>query len=531
MAYELSSTFAGDDASILERAPGAPGKRALTDGLAPAAGHAGGTAAEPGALPVGMTFFDGGPYEWIVEADGSFRCIGDPPGAKAKSKGARIRKPSEVWDTLYAIARTQVAAPTPAVPAAPAVPATPPVPANDQRAEGAPAERSLLDELLAPFIPRPVAKLIDVGAKLLERGYHAFADDDAPEAQRPAAPDPFAAHVEPEGARAPQKAETAPAPEVGGEAKGVTGLSQFVWCGYDGRDLKADEVVNAINVIHKAYGFYPAAKLFAADDDTPAATRAKDGNEGYFWFRADGTPAWNGKKQNGGTQYIAAPIDFSEHVNNLMIYLATNPPGQRPKFRKPFYSVWVFGDGTGKGEWTEVPEDVRNLDVMNLPSVKSCMVTARVMMARANLTPMPAVADGVTDIAAEGIVDGKFHVTVDKERAKKMKAYLEFETSRGRPVMTGITKHKGKGNNDGFTDHWIVISGCPSDGVFTFFDPAEATSKQARDDKSNELHWDEATGAITGHGYTVAWARANQESHAEWLAHWAKLSGAATSTP
>jgi hypothetical protein len=76
-----------------------------------------------------------------------------------------------------------------------------------------------------------------------------------------------------------------------------------------------------------------------------------------------------------------------------------------------------------------------------------------------------------------------------------------------------------------------VINASLGDGVYTYLDPAKSTSKQARDAESNRLLWDESTGAITGHGYTVAWLRPNQESHAEWLAHWAKLSGAATSTP
>src|SRR5262249_41265958 len=126
--------------------------------------------------------------------------------------------------------------------------------------------------------------------------------------------------------REPAHAESA-APVTPASAE-IPAMSQFRWYSYAGRVLDIDEVLDAAKTIASNYGFGGSPEKV-----TEPANEVKklNGNHGYYWFKADGTPAWNGKY---GTQYVAFVIgdgETSSKVNPLVNYLSAKPPGDRPE--------------------------------------------------------------------------------------------------------------------------------------------------------------------------------------------------------
>ncbi|MBZ0237406.1 MAG: hypothetical protein K8M05_34125, partial [Deltaproteobacteria bacterium] len=318
-------------------------------------------------------------------------------------------------------------------------------------------------------------------------------------------------------------------------------LSQFRWYGSGGVELNVTDVFAAAQLINSELGLGGTVEHATA----PAADKkAKNPNQGYFWYTAEGKACWDGK--NGGTQYVTFTIDsYGKKANPLSAWLADNPPGQRP-------AELVYD-----GKPHQASAALQNLGSRNIPGGMACFATSQSMMAQAGVH---AVGNGddaeIRDIVTsetyreytqeeldkytskDGVLDeAKLKekvrrkitaVTVDATKAEKARAYVDFETENGRPVFVGITYTDRNCNSDGDTDHWVVINAKAGAGQYTFFDPGSGSTEGVAS-SGNQFAWDgeklhkPQEGAYV---YVVSCIRPNQESLADWSAHWAQLQAA-----
>jgi hypothetical protein len=259
--------------------------------------------------------------------------------------------------------------------------------------------------------PRPGAGIggaIDRGVAAITNATHAIAD---------------AIHHETGGAHegtttpAPAAAQSAHAPAAPSSGAGIPAMSQYHWYGYDGRPLNVDEVLAAATAISSAYGFGGSPEKVTEPSDE---AKKLDGNQGYFWFKADGTPAENSER---GTQYVTfvtTGLDALPNVNPLVNYLSSKPPGDRPATSaQPI------------AKKTDVPEAIQSLDLRNIPGLYSCFATSASMMA-----PAGVHAVGSTDAAGIKIVTGEkaddndnLEVTCDAAASRRAR---RISTSRPR---------------------------------------------------------------------------------------------------
>jgi len=97
----------------------------------------------------------------------------------------------------------------------------------------------------------------------------------------------------------------------------------------------------------------------------------------------------------------------------------------------------------------------------------------------------------------------------------------QLPTKRGLPIIVGVDYKNGSCNNDGVTDHWIVIVGknvtTGNDGnmvvQYQYYDPATAFSD--RGTSSNNTLTLQKDGTLegtfsNGHDYTVSCVRPNK---------------------
>src|SRR5262249_31547870 len=145
-----------------------------------------------------------------------------------------------------------------------------------------------------------------------------------PVAPTPVAPTPVAPTPVAPTPAAPAATPTA-APIAGAANHEIKPMSQFVWYGWGQRELHVAEVGAAAKVIRDAFGMCTAEDVVTPAKDAPILTQDLNPNDGYWWFRADGTPTWSGRC--GGTQYVRATVTWSYAMNNVSHYLAEHAPG------------------------------------------------------------------------------------------------------------------------------------------------------------------------------------------------------------
>jgi hypothetical protein len=94
----------------------------------------------------------------------------------------------------------------------------------------------------------------------------------------------------------------------------------------------------------------------------------------------------------------------------------------------------------------------------------------------------------------------------------------------------GITYTDRNCNTDEKTDHWVVITGRGGEGQYTFNDPGDGSSGKSFVWDGTKLHRPPDKDHPT-YLYVVAWIRPNQESLAEWNAHWAQQQAGGGAAP
>jgi hypothetical protein len=386
---------------------------------------------------------------------------------------------------------------------------------EDSTSKAAPAEPGLIEQGLHAVM------------SFAESAYHTAVDwfssgDDAtPAASGPGKGQKPTEGMGPQGGEATRTAE--PSTASNGATAKVPALSQFIWYGADFQDLGATEVAAVSKVLSSVFGIGSSGELITEPDES---VKKKNPNQGYWWFRADGTPAWNG--ESGGTQYVLNNIDWSLKLNDVSAYLSSKPPGARPAFMKDDGTRCWFGNKQEEG-WVPVPDEARNLKLRNVPGGASCFATSEAMMSQAGVH---AVGSG-NDAEIKGIITSETYtttsadrkpvatVTVDAAASLKAKTYIDWETKRGKPVFTGVSYTNRNGNTDTITDHWVVIDTRIGDGQYSFHDPGTSSTKDAGSD-SNVFVWDGEKLQNSGKKkYIVSWVRPNQESLVEWAQFWA----------
>ncbi|MBC7974872.1 MAG: hypothetical protein H7138_07775 [Myxococcales bacterium] len=481
----------------------------------------------------------GGGFLLIASSDGT------PPG---KLEFRRDNQYKDAWSTLCAYVAANQATIPPRVtqPApVPATPADPAAPAADPFSLGGITE-AIGGGLAA--IGDAVEGAIGGGLAMIRGGVQAIEDaitsffGTAPTTPAPGdgpTPEPGKAPV-PEAGITPDPGTTpapgdAPAPDTDTPrtVDSMPAMSQFLWYDTSFNTLGVDDMFAAAKIIAENFGFGgPVAKV----TEPAADVKKKNPNHGYWWFKADGTPTWNG---TSGTQYVTFTIkdgETSSKLNPVSAYLAENPPSKRPP-------TMAFG-----GETIDVPADVQSLNLRNVPGSRSCFATAAAMMAQAGVHAVGSdLGQGILPIASEtyraytaaelaeypdeekrkkNIAREVIGVTTDAAAAAKAKAYLDFELDHGRPVFTGITyKEAPSLNKDERTDHWVVISGRAGAGIYTFIDPANGSSGKQFVWDGEKLHQPNPKADHPEYLYVVSWIRPNAESLKEWGAHWAQLQG------
>jgi hypothetical protein len=306
-------------------------------------------------------------------------------------------------------------------------------------------------------------------------------------------------------------------------------MSQFIWYGAGFEDLGASEVPAVSGVLSEVFGIGSPGELVT---EPAASVKDFDPNEGYWWFRADGTPTWNGS-DCGGTQYVKNVIVWNDKLNDVSLYLASKPPGKRPAFMKDDGKRFYFGDSQGEG-WVPVPDNARNLNLRNVPGGASCFATSQAMLEQAGVhavgksheAEITGIITGETYTETTSKYDPVKKVTVDLAMSLKAKAYIDWETKRGKPVFTGVS-YTSRNGNAHFTDHWLVIDSRIADGQYSFHDPGTISTEDAGSDK-NVFVWDGEKLQNSGKKkYIVSWVRPNQESLEEWAQVWAGQQGGA----
>lgn len=540
----------------------AVGKRTLTEGLVQrkevpkakaAAAGAGGVPAEVMAR-VGATFWHGTTkYQYEITSSGGFKILASPNG---KGKGIEFTTTdhADAWKVLSAYVidaaknGTIPATVKTAEPTAPVAHDDPKKPADDPWSFGG------LLSAASDF----VSDVVDTGLALIAGGLDIIEGA----IDRAIGGGPSAKPGEKTGGETHTADPTTPkvddkttAPVDTGPSEPATiedmpAMSQFRWYGNSFEELGVDAVFAAAKLIGDTFGFGGTVTHVTEPDDK---VRKKNPNQGYWWFKADGKPAWDGNAKYGATQYVTFTIadgETSSKVNPVSAYLAENAPGKRPA------KLHI-----GKADM-DVPAEVQNLALRNIPGPRSCFATSAAMMAQAGVHAGGSdMASGILPISGEtyrdytdaekekytskdGTLDeaklkANVHrdvtgVTVNSSEAAKAKAYIDFEVDHGRPVFTGITYKESTLNSDGRTDHWVVISGRSGANEYTFNDPGVVSSKEVAA-AANKFVWDgeklHKPLPNAEHLYVVAWIRPNIESAKAWAEHWAKVqAGADTKT-
>jgi hypothetical protein len=532
----------------------AAGKRARTDGLVqrselPKAKGATATNPVPAEVRarVGATFMHGATkYQYEITSGGGFKIIASPNG---KGKGIEFThngEHAEAWKVLSAYvieaAKNGTIPPTvkTAEPVAPVVHDDAKKPAEDPWSFG-----GLLESAASGL-----SELVDSGLALLSGGLdiiegaidRAIGGSGGGTGAEKVGGDTHEVDPTKDVAKTPdKKAPIDAGPSEPATIEDMPKMSQFCWYGTSFEVLGVDEVFAAAKLIGDTYSFGGTVTKVTEPEDS---VKKKNPNQGYWWFKADGTPAWDGNKC-GGTQYVTFTIadgETSSKVNPVSAYLAENAPGKRP-------AKLHIG-----GKDTDVPDDVQNLALRNIPGPRSCFATSAAMMAQAGVHAggsdlgsgiLPITGESYRDYtddekakytSKDGTLDeAKMHssihrevsgVTVDADAAAKAKAYIDFEVDHGRPVFTGITYKESTLNSDGRTDHWVVISGRSGANTYTFNDPGVSATKDVAK-AANIFVWDgeklHKPLPDPTHLYVVAWIRPNLESAKAWAEHWAKV--------
>ncbi|MEZ4401028.1 MAG: DUF4157 domain-containing protein [Kofleriaceae bacterium] len=495
-------------------------------------------------------------YRYDISAGGGFILRASPDG---KGLGLEFRHDNQyakAWRVLADYVVAEAAKGT--IPPTVAPPAAAPAEGEAPAADG--DDSWGFDDLLgavgdaATAVGDAVVGVVEAGLDLLASGLQIIEDaiasavgatpDGEPSPDAPTTDAPTAGPGAPAGE--PDAPSAAPAEPTLAD---MPEMSQFIWYGTQFQDLGVDEVYTVAKVLADELQVGSGVEKVT----TPAAAvKKKNPNHGYWWFNADGKAAWDGNT-GGGTQYVYDPIGATAtgaRVNPVAAYLAEHAPGQRP-------AEITFGDTP-----TPVSTTVQNLPLRNVPGPYSCFATSAAMMAQAGVHAVGSGSDaGITGIVtsetfrpwtaaeladADNQTDGAFDeakarkrvkrqlaaVTIDAAAAAKAKAYIDFETTNGRPVFVGITYKDSDVNSDKVTDHWVVVSGKAGDGQYTFNDPG-TSSTDAVDASANVFVWDgeKLHKEIGTYLYVVSWVRPNQESLAAWNAHWAELQGGASGAP
>ncbi len=452
---------------------GAAGRASLTGALA-GSGQAASAPNPLGPLAdlVEESIEDGAGWTYVFQADGAFRIIGTPTGLEKHVDALIKRDDAKMAASWKHLANRLLARHSrPPLGGAPAA-ASPPEPAESV--------------CTAP-----------------------------PQAQS------FVDSVAPQKAAA-QEADAPPSPSA---------MSQFVWYGKGGRQLAPAEIVSATAVLAKYFDFCSAATLETAPEKWKGNEDKRDPNAGYYWFKANGMPSsWGG--WGGATQYVKVDVTWSQHLNDVTVFLSADAPGARPGYMKDEgIRTWFRDKPPAKGAdtWKPVPADLQDLDLLNIPGSVSCMATCLAMLARSGLAGPDGVGD-LKPVKSETYVEGKGairaidKVELDPAISAEARAYLDFETAHGRRVLVGVTYTNAR-HNDKITDHWIIVVGRAGEG-YAFHDPGTSTTAEAGA-AANVLTWDGEK--LVGppkknkHAYVVSWVRPNTVSLGEWNAHWAKL--------
>ncbi|HEX3764064.1 MAG TPA: hypothetical protein VHW23_35465 [Kofleriaceae bacterium] len=573
--YDLKQSSSVQRSTSSSGGAGTPGKQTLTSSLppapasasatpataAPAPAAASTTPAAPAASPVppevlarvGAEFLhtDDATAErhYRITPGGGFLLIassdGKPPG---KLEFRSDNKYREAWSVLCAyVVKNQASipptAPPPAAapptatdPAAPAAPADPAAPAADPWSLQGAAQAignglASLGSAAVGAVRSGIA-IFGGGAQAIEDAIASFFGA-APTVPAPGATTPGATTPEPGTGTSPAPGSDAPK-----SIDKMPAMSQFRWYNSKFQPLGVDEVLSAAQIISKNFGLGGEVKKVTTPAD---ADKANDPNDGFWWFHADGTPTWDGTH---GTQYVTFTInkgDTSSKLNPVSAYLAENPPNKRPP-------TMPFG-----GKTIDVPADVQSLDLRNIPGPRSCFATSAAMMAQAGAH---AIANDLTDTSKPRDqkpdilpVTGETYreytdkeikaypdeakrkakvarevigVTCDPVESIKAKTYIDFELDHGRPVFTGITYKESDLNDDGHTDHWVVISGRAGAGAYTFNNPADGTTGAQFVWDGEKLNRPSSNKDHPEYLYVVSWIRPNVESLQEWATYWAQ---------
>ena len=468
----------------------------------------------------GATVDDGGHYVWRIESDGSFTCTQQPTTATRKSVGAKITLEAAPgpWhkltaNALKALEPVPAATPAPAAQPSQDAPTTPAAPAP-----AASTGFSLEGFLRSMF--EGVTSLFNIGDQV-----------QAPVADVTPVPTP-----EPKTPGSPEEGAPAPQPTVPGQAD-VHAMSQFVWYGASFEDLKATDIVAACKVLHEAFGLGQPSALTPKPAPADKAIQNKNPNHGYWWFKPDGGLTWDGNYS--ATQYMFNPMPFERKVNDVSLYLASNPPGKRPQYMRPRGGGLEFGTTGGDG-WTDVPAAAIALKLRNIPGGECCFATSEAMMAQAGVT---AATNGTADVIDDIVTSETYYdvpyrgskmvkdVTINAASSFKAKTYLDWMTAQSKPVLTGVT-FCNTSYNGGKADHFVLITGGTGDGKYSFADPGTTTTEEAGS-SSLVFAWDgekiqcefpankRMTPEMGVKRYTVSIIRPNNETLPEWDAYWA----------
>ena len=191
-----------------------------------------------------------------------------------------------------------------------------------------------------------------------------------------------------------------------------------------------------------------------------------------------------------------------------VLYLSKWARGARPTHRT---SVFQFGNNPN---WIKIPDEVRDLKAITIPDGSACYATSLSMAQQAGVHPQE---ESLVTVTSEEDKGEGLDVTMSGEM-EEAKAYIDFELGFRRPVMVGVTHRDGTRNEDGITDHWVLIDGKIGDNAYSFLDVGAASTKDVA--VRSRFEWDGERLKGTGSkGYVVSNVKMNVQSTA-WSAHW-----------
>ncbi|MBZ4418617.1 LysM peptidoglycan-binding domain-containing protein [Myxococcus sp. RHSTA-1-4] len=97
--------------------------------------------------------------------------------------------------------------------------------------------------------------------------------------------------------------------------------------------------------------------------------------------------------------------------------------------------------------------------------------------------------------------NGLGQITVNPEKAREGRSYIDSQLSAGKPVVVGVSHKDASYNADGLTDHFVVITGKGQDAqgrtYYTFHDPGTRhTDKGSDANPNNRFYVDDSTGKM-----------------------------------